>query len=134
MRGWGRGRLGCYSSDHVVVLRVEMLTLADFSGWLSLTVTLAPVFTVPVTTVILAIAHILHLAVTVGAPRPVAVATCVIVALTAIVLAGREGVTLTARRGAATARGALTATTTLATLAALRALTTGAVTSRVETP
>jgi hypothetical protein len=113
-----------------------MLTLADLSSWLSLTFALgaAPLVTVPVATVILAIAHILHLAVTVRAPRPVTVATCVVVALTAIVLAGREGVTLAARRCAAATRGALTAATTLATLTALRALTTGAVTSRVESP
>jgi hypothetical protein len=80
------------------------LTPADFSGWLALTVTM----------VILAIAHVLHLAIIVRAPRPVMVAMCAVVALAAIVLAGREpreGVTLVARRCAAAARGTLKAIT-----------------------
>jgi hypothetical protein len=80
------------------------LTPADFSGWLTLTVT----------TVILMVAHVLHLAIIVRAPRPVVVAMCAVVTLTAIVLAGREpreGVALAARRYAAAARGTLKATT-----------------------
>jgi hypothetical protein len=117
-----------------------MLTLADFGRSVGLTLTFAPLIAVAVATVVLAIAHILHLAVTVGAPRAVTV-TAVVVALAAVVLARRSSA-LATRRGAATARRAntsvCTVTTTVgavATVAAtLRALTTGTVTTGVKPP
>jgi hypothetical protein len=110
-----------------------MLTLADFGGRsVGLAVTFAPLIAVAVATVVLAIAHILHLAVTVGAPRAITV-TAVVVALAAVVLARREGLTVAARRRASATRRALAAST-LAALTALRALTTGAVAARVEAP
>lgn len=67
------------------------LTLAGFGVGTSLAVALTPVVTLTVTaltvaTVVLAVTNVLHLAVTVWAPGPVAV-TAVVVALTAIILA-----------------------------------------------
>lgn len=116
-----------------------MLTLADLGWGISLAVTVAPLVAVAVATVVIAIAHVLHLAVAVGAPGPLTVAALV-VALTAVVLAGREGLALAAGRSAAAAGRALTACSTLAavtavaSLATLTALTTGAVTTGVEAP
>jgi hypothetical protein len=84
-----------------------VLTLTDFGVRSSLAVTLAPVVTVTdaaltVATVVLTIAHILHLAIAVRAPRPVAI-TAVVIALTTVVLARRSGAVPT--RGGATAAG-----------------------------
>jgi hypothetical protein len=134
MRGRRRRRLGCRLSDHVIVAGIGMLTLADFGRSVGLTVTLAPVVALAVATVLLAITYVLHLAVTVGAPGPVTITARVVVALATVVLARRQGVTLAARRRATATGRALTGTTTLASLAALRALTTGAVAARVESP
>jgi hypothetical protein len=120
-------------SDHDVVLWVGMLTLADFGRRLGFAVTLAPLVTVTVAAVIITVADILHLAVAVGTPGAVAIAA-VIVALTSVIFTGRKGFAVAARRGAATAGRALTTTTATATLAALRALATGAVAARIEAP
>jgi hypothetical protein len=114
-----------------------MLTLGD---GVDLTVAIAPL--IAVTTVVFAIAHVLHLAVAVDrAPRPIAV-TALVVTLTTVILAGRCA-TLATRRGAATTGRANNATVrtiaaavgTVATVTAtLGTLTTGAVTARVEAP
>jgi hypothetical protein len=130
----GRGGIVYCWSDEIIVFGFGHLTLADFDRGLSLTVALAPLVTLAVRAFFVAIAYILHLAVTVGAPWPVTVATLV-VALAAIVLARREGLTLAAGRGASAARRALASTTPLTPLTtALGALTTGAVPARVEAP
>jgi hypothetical protein len=117
------------------------LTFAGFDGSFGLSfglaITFAPLVTLAVRAVLFAIAHILHLAVAVGAPRPVTVAALV-VALAAVIFAGRESLTLATRGSASATGGAFAATATLASLAALStalgALTTGAVPARVEAP
>jgi hypothetical protein len=134
----GRGRRGVVYrvSDEVVVVGVGVLTLTLLAVADGLAV--APVIALTVGAVLLTVADVLHLAVTVGAPRPLAV-TAVVVALAAILTTGRRTIALTAGRSAATTRRALaatgTVTTALATLATtLRALTTRAVAARVEAP
>jgi hypothetical protein len=118
-------------SEKLVIFGSGYLTLdTGFLGGASLAVAVAPVVTV--TTVILAVAYILHLAIAVGAPGAVAVAALGVFALSAVVLPGR-GLAVTARRRAATTRRAVTAAA-LTTLATLGALTTGTVAARVEAP
>ena len=134
MCGRGRGRLVWGRSEKDVVVGVGLLTLALLAVSGRVTVSVAPVVTLGA--VVLAVTHILHLAVAVGASRPVAI-TAVVVALTAIVAAGRGSIALATGRSATATRSALAATavsTTLATLTALRALATGAVSARVEAP
>jgi hypothetical protein len=105
------------------------IVLADLGRRVSLAVAVAPVVTLTVATVVIALADILHLAIAVRAPRPIAI-TAVIVALAAVVLARRESLTVATRGGAATTRGALAAST----IATLGTLTTRAVAARVEAP
>lgn len=139
-QGEEESRLRCWS-DEVVDSKVGVLhTLA--LGVSGTRLALAPVVALTVAalavTVVVAVADILHLAVTVnGAPGPVAVAA-VVVALA--VLAGRAAA-VTARGDAAAAgrtvaaRGntaVIAARAAVATVAA--ALTTGAVTAGVEAP
>lgn len=103
-------------------------------------VTLTTIFTARLTAlaiaaVLLTVANIFHLAVAIGAPGPVAVAT-VIVALAAIILA-RRAASVTAGGGATTTRRAATTISALATVAAVAtvgALAAGAVTAGVESP
>jgi hypothetical protein len=119
------------------------LTFARFGGWLNLALTVASLLaitTVAVTTIVLTVTNVLHFTVAInGTPWPIAV-TAVVVTLAAIVLA--RGSAALATWGSAAA--AWRAHTTVGTLAAvgtvssvtatLRALTTGAVTSGIETP
>jgi hypothetical protein len=77
-----------------------MLTL-NVANRASLAVTVAPFITIAVATVVLAVAHVLHLTVAIdGTPSPLTI-TALVVALTTVILAGRRA-TLTTRRGAAT--------------------------------
>jgi hypothetical protein len=125
-----------------VVGGCRCLTLAFFAVGTSLAITLTPVIPLAITvaTVVLTVAHILHLTVTVNrAPRPVAVAAVVVTLPTIILTRGSAAVA--ARRSAATAGGpvatcgnaTVTAVATVTTVTAAVA-TTRAVAARVESP
>jgi hypothetical protein len=110
--------------------------MLTFGNWVGLAVAVAPVVTVTIATIILAVAHVFHLTVAIDrAPWPIAT---IVVALA--ILAGRR-TTLTTRRGATTTRRAhatvrtITAVGSVATVTStLGALATGAVAAGVETP
>lgn len=114
-----------------------------FAGRVGSAVAVTPVVTVTavaIATIIFAITHILHLAVAIdGAPGSVAI-TAVVIAVATFIFA-RGSTTLATRRRAATPRGANTTVRTISAVgsvatvtATLRTLTTGTVTTGVESP